>query len=215
MSWWRPAALLTSAELKSTVLTELKFSEPLPAPKRTSAASSTPAASVDTLPGALPMLMTPTAPGLRASSANPWPFAPTVTEPWLASVSVPLPLAPTTRLPFMIQYAPRPETFAVPTPPVVNPSHPLALRTAAPGGSICSEPAAVLPTMRSLASPQFTTGVTSPVTAAPATACAAGTAQASARTAASAMAGAPPLARPRACSLATCHWPVARLWTMR
>ncbi len=82
----------------------------------------------------------------------------------LASVSVPLPLAPTTRLPFMIQYAPRPETFAVPTPPVVNPSHPLALRTAVPGGSICNEPDAVSPTTRSLASPQFET-VTAHLTA--------------------------------------------------
>ncbi|CUI84360.1 Uncharacterised protein [Achromobacter xylosoxidans] len=215
MSWWRPAALLASAELKSTVLTELKFSVPVPAPKRTSAASSTPAASAATLPGAVPMLMTPTAPGLRASSAKPWPFVPTETAPELANVSVPLPLAPMTRLPFMTQDAPRPETFAVPTPPVVSPSQPLALRTGVPGGSICNEPDAVSPTTRSLASPQFTTGVTSPVTAAPANACDTGVPQAAVNAAASAKRLARPLPRPRACSLATCHWPVPRFRTMR
>lgn len=195
--------------------TELKLSVPAPAPKRISDASTKPAASVAALPGAVPMLMTPTAPGLRPSSTSPRPFAPTETTPELASVRLPLPLAPITRLPFMTQDAPRPVTVAVPTPPVVSPSQPLALRTVAPDSSISSEPAAVLPTTRSLASPQFTAGVTSPFTVTPASAGAAAAPQTIASTAASATLRGRLLPRPRACSLATCHWPERRLKTMR
>ncbi|CUI93842.1 Uncharacterised protein [Achromobacter xylosoxidans] len=215
MSSCRPAPKLFSAGVKITGPTELKLSAPAPAPKRISDASTQPAVSVATLPGAEPMLMTPAAPGLRPSSTLPRPFVPTETAPELANVSVPLPLAPMTRLPFMTQDAPRPETFAVPTPPVVSPSQPLALRTGVPGGSICNEPDAVSPTTRSLASPQFTTGVTSPVTAAPANACDTGVPQAAVNAAASAKRLARPLPRPRACSLATCHWPVPRFRAMR
>ena len=149
-------------------------------------------------PGALPMLMTPTASRLLASS-TPLAIGARRDHALIGEHQRAAAVGADDQAAVDLPGRAQAETVAVPTPSGVAPNQPLALRTIVAGDSISSEPNAALPMTRSLSrssSPQVSRRRSPPHRPAPAAgvALAANTASATPRNG---------LPRPRACSPAT------------